>query len=96
MNRVDDVIIIGAGIIGLLCAYYLAKEKFKVTVLEKDFPGSGDTTRTGGGIRYLHASPTNIYLSKMSHSFWTYYKDSSQKKFLKIQAICFLHLNQRI
>ena len=65
MKRVDDVIIIGAGIIGLLCAYYLAKENFKVTILEKDFPGAGDTTKTGGGIRYLHGSPINISLSKI-------------------------------
>ena len=91
MKRVDDVIIIGAGIIGLLCAYYLSKKKFKVTVLEKDFPGSGDTTKTGGGIRYLHGSPMNIALSKMSHSFWTYYRDKSNKK----KAIYFSHLNRR-
>ena len=83
MNRIDDVIIIGAGVIGLFCAFYLSKEKLKVRVLEKDFPGSGDTTKTGGGIRYLHGSPMNIALSKMSHSFWTMYKDKSNKNFFQ-------------
>ena len=90
MKRVDDVIIIGAGIIGLLCAYYLSKEKFKVTVLEKKFPGSGDTTKTGGGIRYLHGSAVNISFSKMSHSFWTYYKAKSHKRFFENTGHLFL------
>lgn len=40
-----DVCIIGAGIFGLTCAYYLTKLGYKVIVLEKDFVGS-KTTRT--------------------------------------------------
>ena len=36
-------------------------------------PGSGDSTKTGGGIRYLHGSSINAALSKMSHSFWKNY-----------------------
>ena len=60
------------------------QRKVKSHILEKDFPGSGDTTRTGGGIRYLHASPMNVYLSKMSHSFWTNYKKFTKKN-LKIR-----------
>ena len=73
MRAKDDVIIIGAGVIGLACAYYLSKEKLKVRVIEKNLPGSGDSTKTGGGIRYLHGSSINAALSKMSHSFWKNY-----------------------
>ena len=40
-----DICIIGAGIFGLTCGYYLSKLGFKVTILEKDFIGS-KTTRS--------------------------------------------------
>jgi len=41
MNKVKDVIVIGAGIIGLATAYYLARENKKVLVLEKEEIGAG-------------------------------------------------------
>ena len=40
-----DVCIIGAGIFGLTCGYYLSNLGFNVTILEKDFIGS-KTTRS--------------------------------------------------
>jgi D-amino-acid dehydrogenase len=36
-----DILIVGAGIIGLACAYYLAKEGYQVQVIEKDSIGAG-------------------------------------------------------
>lgn len=84
MAEKDDVIIIGAGVIGLSCAYYLSKEKLKVRVIEKNIPGSGDSTKTGGGIRYFHGSPTSIALSNLSHSFWDgYANNKTEKHFLR-------------
>ena len=80
MKVKDDIIIIGAGAIGLACAYYLSEEKLKVRVFEKNLPGSGDSTKTGGGIRYLHGSTVNAALSKMSHSFWKDYINEKQMK----------------
>ena len=38
-----DICIIGAGIFGLTCAYYLSNLGFKVTVLEKDSIGEKAT-----------------------------------------------------
>lgn len=78
MRVKDDIIIIGAGVVGLACAYYLSKEKLKVRVIEKNLPGSGDSTKTGGGIRYLHGSSVNAALSKISHSFWQNYINEKQ------------------
>ena len=40
-----DICIIGAGIFGLTCGYYLSKLGFKVTILEKDSIGE-KATRT--------------------------------------------------
>ena len=36
-NLDADVCIIGAGILGVTCGYYLSKLGFKVIILEKDF-----------------------------------------------------------
>lgn len=43
MSREDeyDAIVIGAGIIGLSCAYYLTKTGKRVLVLERNYAGSG-------------------------------------------------------
>ncbi len=38
-----DICIIGAGIFGLTCGYYLSKLGFKVTILEKDSVGEKAT-----------------------------------------------------
>ena len=77
---------IGAGAIGLLCAYYLSREKLKVRVIERNCPGSGDSTNTGGGIRYLHGTKINVVLSKMSKSFWDNYSNSQFSKSIYVNT----------
>ena len=66
----DDVIIIGAGIIGLAAAHALAEAGAKVRVLDRHLPGAGQSTRTGGGIRLSHGSRTNIRLTQASLPVW--------------------------
>ena len=52
MNKSADVIVIGGGIIGNAAAYYLAKRKMSVIVLEgSDHIGNGGSSRNGGGVR---------------------------------------------
>ncbi len=67
----SDVCIIGAGIFGITCAYYLTNLGFKVTVLEKDFVGSKTTGHTTGKITSQHGL------------FYRYLTDSYDKKFAK-------------
>ena len=62
--------IIGAGVVGLSCAYNLQKGGEKVTLLERGHAGCGQSTRTGGGIRYLHGTKENIRMSFLSELFW--------------------------
>lgn len=47
----SDVIIVGAGIIGLATAYYLSKQGVSVTVIDSKDIASGASSRNGGGIR---------------------------------------------
>lgn len=67
----SDVCIIGAGIFGITCAYYLTNLGFKVTVLEKDFVGSKTTGHTTGKITSQHGL------------FYRYLTDSYDEKFAK-------------
>ncbi|WP_125100738.1 NAD(P)/FAD-dependent oxidoreductase [Leucobacter chromiireducens] len=50
MNRTSDVLIIGAGIIGAATAYFAARAGLSVTVLERDLPAGGTTSRCEGNI----------------------------------------------
>ncbi|MFD5599515.1 NAD(P)/FAD-dependent oxidoreductase [Leucobacter sp. NPDC058333] len=49
-QRTSDVLIIGAGIIGCATAYFAARAGLSVTVLERDLPVSGSTSRCEGNI----------------------------------------------
>ena len=59
----ENIVIIGAGAVDLSCAYYLLKSGEKVTLLEQGLAGFGQSTRTGGRIRYLHENQENIKMS---------------------------------
>ena len=64
-----DIIIIGAGIIGLSIAYHIleADPKLSITVLEKEkILGLGSTGKGTGGIRYQFSSPLLRRMSLLS------------------------------
>jgi sarcosine oxidase subunit beta len=68
-----DIIIIGAGIIGLSIAYHIleADPKLSITVLEKEkILGLGSTGKGTGGIRYQFSSPLLRRLSLLSRDFF--------------------------
>lgn len=51
MNKISDVIVIGAGVVGCSAAYYLSKRGIKVTVLERREIACGASGRNGSGAR---------------------------------------------
>jgi len=56
MNKIYDVIVIGAGSIGLPTAYNLAKAGSKVLVIETEHsPGQGNNKKAIGGVRATHS-----------------------------------------
>ncbi|WP_347490521.1 FAD-dependent oxidoreductase [Desulfoscipio sp. XC116] len=70
MSMQADIIIIGAGVIGLSTAYHLAcrKDNLRIVILEKEkFHGAGSTAQCTGGIRYQFTNPVNIQLTKISY-----------------------------
>ena len=63
-----EIVIVGAGVVGLSIAYHLAVRGAKnVVVLEReDMVGLGSTGRCSGGFRHQFSTDVNIELSKMS------------------------------
>ena len=57
MEKHSDVLIIGGGVIGLACAYYLAKTGQKVRLLEQDIIGAGASYGNCGLIVTSHLVP---------------------------------------
>lgn len=68
-----DVCVIGAGIFGLTCAYYLTQLGFHVTVLEKDSIGEKTTGHTTAKITSQHGLfyqyLMDSYGSKFAHDY---------------------------
>lgn len=66
-RKVYDVIIIGAGSIGVPTAYFMAKAGLKVLVIEM-YPSVGQASNKHaiGGIRATHSDPAKINLGKRS------------------------------
>lgn len=67
-----DVVIVGAGVIGLSIAYHLSLGgNLRIAVLEKEkTPCMGSTAYCTGGIRHQFSNPTNVALSKISLPFF--------------------------
>lgn len=58
------VVVIGAGILGLSIAYNLAKRGADVTVIEKQYPGSGLSVRAIGAVHSQWKKESDIRLAK--------------------------------
>lgn len=74
-----DIIIIGAGVVGTSIAYHLAKQGCRnVTVLEKNYVGSGSTEKCAGGIRQQFSTEINIKLSMESVKFFEHFEEETK------------------
>jgi len=70
MSATPDVVIIGAGIVGAACAMELAKEKFRVTVVDGSFVGSGATAAGMGHLVVMDDSEAQFALTQYSVALW--------------------------
>ena len=74
-SQTSDVVVIGAGIIGLAIAYSLLRAGKSVRIIERSKPGIGQSTKTGGGIRLAHGSELNIQLTQLSFDTWLNFEE---------------------
>ena len=66
-----DAIVVGAGIVGAACAYFLAKDGLDVLVLESRFPGAGVTAAGMGHIVVMDDSEGQLALTSHSRRLWS-------------------------
>ena len=70
-----DVIIIGAGSAGLPTAFFLAREKLKVLVIDElPSPGQGQNKSAIGGVRATHSDPAKIQTCQLSLKVFSTWK----------------------
>jgi glycine/D-amino acid oxidase-like deaminating enzyme len=76
MTRAYDVIIIGAGSVGLPTAYFLAREKASVLVLD-ELPshGQGQNKAAIGGVRATHSDPAKIQTCQLSLEVFAHWRE---------------------
>ena len=66
-DRTADVVIVGAGIMGVSTAYHLARRRAgRIVVVERDDVCSGSTALASGGIRHQYANRIGIELTLRS------------------------------
>src|SRR5262249_17220216 len=64
VTRTADVVIVGAGIMGISTAYHLARRRAgRVVVVERDHVCAGSTAMASGGIRHQYGNRVGIELT---------------------------------
>lgn len=82
-----DVVIIGAGITGLSCGYYLSKEKLNVCILEKDKILSGTSSNTTGKITAGHGLIYKYLLDDFGKEYAKKYYNANKEAIKNIKKI---------
>lgn len=82
-----DVCIIGAGIFGLTCGYYLTKLGYKVTILEKSEIASKATGHTTGKITSQHGLFYDYLTNSYGQKFAKDYLDANEEAIKNIKDI---------
>lgn len=65
-----DVAIVGAGVAGLCLAAELAGHGLSVVVVDRRYPGGGNTTRNVGRVRRVQLTPELTRLAVRAHDKW--------------------------
>jgi glycine/D-amino acid oxidase-like deaminating enzyme len=70
-----DVVVVGAGVVGAACAYFLMREGLRVAVVERGIVGGGATARAMGHLVAMDDSPAQLALTKLSLELWKELRD---------------------
>src|SRR4051812_35094589 len=65
-----DAIVVGAGIVGAACAAALARDGWRVTVLDRAFASAGTTSVGMGHVVVMDDSPEQLALTGYSARLW--------------------------
>lgn len=77
-----DVVIIGGGIIGASCAYFLSEKGIDVHLLEQYFPASGTSRASDGLVLLWDKTPgAELALAKKSMALWNQLNENMEADF---------------
>ena len=79
--RGHDFVIIGAGVVGVALAYFLAKAGQDVCVIDKEVVGKQSSGRNAGGIRQNHRPAADLPLAIYSVQLWKTLAEESDLDF---------------
>lgn len=65
-----DVVVIGAGIVGVFSAYYLAQRGLRVALIEKGYVGAEQSSRNWGWCRQQNRDARELPISTLSLDLW--------------------------
>jgi len=83
----NDVVVIGGGVIGAACAYYCAEAGLRVTVVERGSPGGGTTSACEGNILLSDKEPgPELELALLSSRLWSALADRRGAQAFEYQA----------
>ena len=86
-NYECDICIIGAGITGLTCGYYLSKLGFNVIIIEKDIIGLKASGNTTGKITYQHNLIYDYLIHSYGKKYAKAYLDANKEAIINIKNI---------
>ena len=70
MNPSADVVIVGAGIVGAACGYELARENFRVILVDAVGIATGATAAGMGHLVAMDDSEAQFRLTRYSQTLW--------------------------
>lgn len=82
-----DILIIGGGITGIMCAYYLKDSPYRVTLVEKDCIASQATGKMTGKISYIHGTKISKIKEDFDELSALKYLKANLEAYTKIQEI---------
>src|SRR5512140_3428471 len=79
MSTEHDVVVVGAGILGLASAYHLLQQdpRLKLLIIDRlSGPGRGTTARSAAAFRDMFTTPVNRHLAQGSLTFYENLQES--------------------
>ena len=54
MTRTADAVVVGGGVVGAACAYFLSREGLRVHLVERQYFSAGASRASHGGLAFMH------------------------------------------
>ena len=71
----NDIVIVGAGIIGIAAAFFLSKEDARVTLIDRSFIGREASGATAGTMSFQNKEPRLVPYVRESMALWAQFQD---------------------